>query len=57
MSNDNLPEGWTQEKIDEALDFQHKQLMFCCNLGCGWVIGECKHRKYNEPRYEKVNNE
>jgi len=47
MSN-NLPEGWTQDKIDEALDRQHKNKEFCCHQGCGWVIEKCKHRTYED---------
>ena len=42
-----LPEGWTQEKIDETLDFQREQKLFCCRI-CGWMKGKCKHRKYGE---------
>lgn len=48
MTGFNLPEGWTQDKIDEELDRQHRNREFCCNQGCGWVVGECKHRKYGE---------
>lgn len=46
MMSKYLPEGWTQEKIDEELDRQYKNREFCCHEGCGWVIGECKHRTF-----------
>ena len=44
--DDYLPEGWTQDKIDEALDRQHENREFYCHLGCGRVRGECNHRTY-----------
>lgn len=47
MSQDpHLPEGWTQDKIDEELERQYKNKEFCCHEGCGWVVGKCKHRTF-----------
>ena len=46
MQDPYLPDGWTQEKIDETLDWQYQNRMFCCSQGCGWVQGECQHRNY-----------
>lgn len=57
MTGYNLPEGWTQEKIDFELDRQRENKEFCCYV-CGWVVDKCRHRKYGEPikeiRHERL---
>jgi hypothetical protein len=55
MQDPNLPEGWTQDKIDEELDRQYKNKEFCCSQGCGWVVGECKHRTFDGKIKEVIN--
>ncbi|HEY0089963.1 MAG TPA: hypothetical protein VGB37_14025 [Candidatus Lokiarchaeia archaeon] len=46
MENDNLSEGWTQDKIDNELERQYKNGEFYCSEGCDWVVGECKHNTF-----------
>lgn len=50
-----LPDGWTQDKIDEELDRQYRNREFCCLEGCGWVVGECKHRTFEGIKSKESN--